>query len=80
MPKLKTNLRSKVKAFKGGCISSKIQEWESITSDKKILKPVEVLALDFEQEPPSQKAKVMSGQASQKVMTEINKLIGKGVI
>ena len=80
MPKLKTYLRNKIKAFKGGCISSKIQEWESITSDKEILKTVEGLTLDLEQEPPSQKTKVMSGQASQKVMTEINKLIGKGVI
>ena len=44
------------------------------------MKTVEGLTLDLEQEPPSQKTKVMSGQASQKVMTEINKLIGKGVI
>ena len=44
------------------------------------MKNVEVLTLDFEQEAPGQKAKVMSGQASQKVMAEINKLVGKGVI
>ena len=53
-PKLKTYLRNKIKAFKGGCISSKIQEWENITLDKEILKTVEGLTLDFEQEPPSQ--------------------------
>ena len=80
MPKLKTYLRHKIKAFKGGCISSTIQEWESITSDKKILKTVERLTFDLEQEYPSQKTKVMSGQASQIVMTEINKLVGKGAI
>ena len=40
---------------------------------------MEGLTLDFQQETPSQKIKVMSGQAS-KVMTEINKLIGKCVI
>ena len=47
-------LRNKIKAFKGGCVSSKIQEWENITSGKEILKTVEGLTLDFEQEPPSQ--------------------------
>ena len=52
-PKLKTYLRSKIKTFKGGCISSKIPEWENITSDKEILKTVEGLTLDFQQEPPS---------------------------
>ena len=80
MPKLKTYLRNKIKAFKGGCISSKIQEWKNIISDKEILQTVEGLTLDFEQEPLSQKTKVMSGQASQKVMVEINKLVGKGAI
>ena len=79
-PKLKTYLRNKIKAFKGGCISSKIQEWENITSDKEILKTVEGLTLDSVHEPPSQNSKVMSGQASQNVMVEINKLVGKGVI
>ena len=44
------------------------------------MKTVEGLRLDFEQEPPSQNSKVMSGQASQNVMVEINKLVGKGVI
>ena len=39
----------------------KIQEWENITSDKEILKTVKGLTLDFEQEPPSQITKVMSG-------------------
>ena len=72
--------KKKIKAFKGGCVSSKIQEWENITSDKEILKTVERLTLDFEQEPPSQNSKVMSGQASQNAMVEINKLVGKGVI
>ena len=80
MPKLKIYLINKIKAFKGGCISSKIQEWQNITSDEEILKTVEGLTLDFEQEPPSQKTNVMSGQASQKGMVEINKLVGKGVI
>ena len=80
MSKLKIYLRNKIKAFKGSCISSKIQEWENITSDKEILKTVEGLPLGFEQEPPLQKTKVMSGQALQKVMVEISKLIGKGLI
>ena len=80
LPKLKTYLRKKIKAFKGGCISSKIQEWENITSDKEILKTVEGLTLDSVHELPSQNSKVMSGQASQNVMVEINKLVGKGVI
>ena len=80
MPKLKTYLRNKIKAFKGGCISSKIQEWGNITSDKEILKTVIGLTLDFEQEPQVQKIKMMSGQASQKMMVEINKFVGKGVI
>ena len=81
MPRLKTYQINKIqKAFKGGCTSSKIEEWENIISDKEILKTVERLTLDFEQEPPSQKTEVMSGQASQKVMVEINKLVGKGVI
>ena len=57
-------LLAKIKAFKGGCISSKIQEWENIISDKEILKTVEGLTLDFEQEPRFQNSKVMSGQAS----------------
>ena len=56
-------LRNKIKAFKGGCVSSKIQEWENITSGKEILKTVEGLTLDFEQEPPSQNSKVVSGRA-----------------
>ena len=43
-------------------------------------KTVEWLTLDFEQEPPSQKTKVMSGYASWKVTEEFKKLIGKGVI
>ena len=80
MPKLKIYLRSKVKAFKGGCISNKIQEWENIISDKEILKTVEGLTLDFEQEPSIKKTKVMSGRASQKGMVEISKRVGKGVI
>ena len=80
LPKLKTYLRKKIKAFKGGCISSKIQEWENITSDKEILKTVEKFTLDFKQEPPGQKTQVMNGQASQNVMVEINKLVGEGVI
>ena len=44
------------------------------------MKTVEGLKLDVEQKPPSQKTKVMSGLASQKVVVEINKLVGKGVI
>ena len=51
-----------------------------ITSGKEISKTVEELTLDFEQEPPSQMTKMMSGQASQKVMEEINNHIGNGVI
>ena len=80
LPKLKTYLRNKIEAIKSGCISSKIQEWENITSNKEILKTVEGLTLDFEQEPTSGKTKIMSDLASQKLMPEINKLIGKGVI
>ena len=80
MPNLKTYLRNKINVFKCGCISSKIPEWENIRSDKEILKTVKGLALDFEPESPSQKTKVMSGQASQNVNVEINKLVGKGVI
>ena len=38
-------------------VLSQIQEWEIITSDKKILKTVEGLTLEFVQEPPSQKKK-----------------------
>ena len=45
-------------------VASKIEEWENITLDKEILKTVEILRLDFEQEPLSQKIKMMSGQAS----------------
>ena len=52
----------------------------NIRSDKEILKTVKGLALDFEPESPSQMNKVMSGQASQNVDVEINKLVGKGVI
>ena len=74
---LKTYLQYRIKTFKGGCISRKIQEWENITSDKEILKAVEDLTLDFEQEPPIQKTRMRSSQASQKVMEEINKLIKK---
>ena len=44
------------------------------------MKAVEGLILDFKLETPSQNSKVMSGQASQNVMVEINKLVGKGVI
>ena len=44
------------------------------------MKTVEGLTLDVEQEPPRQKTKVMIGQASQKVMVEVNKFFGKGVI
>ena len=66
LPKLKIYLTNKIKAFKGGCISSKIQEWENITSDREILKTVEGLTLDFEQESRSQKTKEVSGQALQK--------------
>ena len=44
------------------------------------MKTVEGLTLDFEQEPPSQKTKMMSRQTLQKVMVEINKLLSKGVI
>ena len=80
LPKLKTYLRNKIEAIKSGCISSKIQEWENITSNKEILKTVEGLTLDFEQEPTSGKTKIMSDLASQKLMPEINKLIGKDVI
>ena len=47
----KTCLKNKSKAFKDGCISSKFQEWENITSDKETLKNVQRLTLDFEQEP-----------------------------
>ena len=60
LPKLKTYLKTKIKVCKDGCISSKIQEWENITSDKETLKTVERLTLDFEQEPPRQKTKLMS--------------------
>ena len=78
--KLKTYSTNKTKAFNGGCISNKVQEWENITSDKEILKTVEGLTLDFEQELSSQNTKMISGQSSQKVMEEINKLIAKNVI
>ena len=80
MSKLKTYLRDRIKVFISSCISNKTQEWENIKSDKEILKTADGLTLDFEQEHPSQKTKVMSGQSSQKGMIEINKLIGKGVI
>ena len=43
------------------------------------MKTAEALTLDFEQEPPSQNTKVMRVQTSQKMVIEINKLIGKGV-
>ena len=66
LPKLKTYLRKKIKTSNVGT-SSNVEEWENIT-------------LDFEEEPPNQKTKVMSGQVSQKVMVEINIRIGKGVI
>ena len=59
LPQLKTNLTKKIKIFKQSCISSKIQEWGNITSDKKILKLVEVFTLDFEKELPSQKTKMI---------------------
>ena len=80
LPNLKKYLGNKINVFKCGCISSKIEEWESIRSDKEILKTVKGLASDFEPESPSQKTKVMSGQASQNGNVEINKLVGKGVI
>ena len=80
LPKLKTYSTNKIKAFNGGYISNKVQEWENITSGKEILETVEGLTLDFEQELPSQNTKMISGQASQKVMEEINKLIAKDVI
>ena len=41
---------------------------------------VEWLTLDFDQESASQNSNVISGQTSQDVMVEINKLFGKGVI
>ena len=44
------------------------------------MKTVVGLTLDFKQEPPTPNIKVMSGQASQNVLVEINKLVGKGVI
>ena len=44
------------------------------------MKTVEGLTLDLEQEPPSQKTKMMSGQASQIVMVKINKLVGEEAI
>ena len=44
------------------------------------MKNIEGLTLDFEQWLASQKTKTMNGQASQKAIEEINKLIGKGVI
>ena len=59
---------------------SQVQEWENNTLENKILKIIKSLPLDLEQDPPSQKTKLMSGQASQKVMEEINKLVDKGVI
>ena len=80
MLKLKTYLGKIIKGFKGGSISSKNQEWENITSEREIPKTVKGLTLDFEQGPPSQITKVMSDQASQNMMVEINKLVGKGVI
>ena len=70
LQKLKTNLKNKIKVFKANCISSKIQEREKITI-KTVLETVKGLTLDFEQELPIQKAKNMSGQASQKMMEEI---------
>ena len=51
--KFKEISKKQLKPFKGGCISSKNQEWENITSGKGILKTVEGLTLEFEQEPPS---------------------------
>ena len=44
------------------------------------MKTIEELTLDFQQEPPSQKTKMISGQASQKGIQDISKLIGKGII
>ena len=41
--KIKDKLKKQIKAFKGGCISSKIQEWKNITSNKEVLKTVEGL-------------------------------------
>ena len=79
MQKLKANLRNKIKAFKGGCISSKIQEWENIIYDKITMETVKGLKSDFVQKSPSQKTGMMSCPASKKVMGEINKLIGKSV-
>ena len=40
LPKFKTYLRKKIRAFKAGCISSKNQEWENITTDKENLKTI----------------------------------------
>ena len=44
------------------------------------MKTIEELTLDFEQEPPSQKTKMISGQTSQRGIQEISKLIDKGII
>ena len=40
LPKFKTYLRKKIRAFKVGCIWSKTQEWQNITSDKENLKTI----------------------------------------
>ena len=67
-------LRNKIKAFNGGCVSSKAQEGKYYSRQRNS-ETVEGLSLDSEQEHSSQKTKLMSGQASQKVLEEINKLI-----
>ena len=55
MSNLRAELSSQVNSFQAGAISSKLQNWQDLTSDTSILQTVAGLPIDFINSPPPQR-------------------------
>lgn len=79
----KHNILYKVENFKAGQISEHINQWQKLTSDRRILNIVKGDSIDFESSPPvkhfSKNAK-FSMEEDKFIKSEITKLLNKRVI
>ena len=57
-----------------------MKEWAKITSNPEILQTVKGLTLDFLEKPSIKKVGMKSDQNSIQIMSEVNKLLKKGIV
>ena len=80
LPELIQWLQKKLQHFKSVCVCTRLKEWVKITSDPEVLQAKKGLTLDFLEELSINKVGMNSGQNSPQIMSEVNKLLKKGIV